>query len=280
MKTMGMVLGLAALGAVGTSCHFAEPVIQPIAQCVGYMEFNYWYEVSPPTLTVCTSGEVPGVLQFKGPDGTPVPGGGQIEAPGCLTLPIPPSAATVDWVQAPRDGGDEGGTNLVAPPQLPGSVAAGVLHGFVEHGAGEYVFGCAPLKGLAAGISRMYEVAAMATSLAEAQSLVSPAIYHGAGSALPPGVTVHYTIEAEQEGQALVIRSSLVDGFDRFEVAIDGQTVADSSTGLNVEVTHPGARWTTVVATLPLSLLSETMDLTLRQQGEHDPSELQMSIDF
>jgi hypothetical protein len=34
------------------------------------------------------------------------------------------------------------------------------------------------------------------------------------------------------------------------------------------------------VATLPLSLLSETMDLTLRQQGEHDPSELQMSIDF
>lgn len=271
MKTIGIVLGLAAIGATVWSCASEKPVIQPIQQCYGYDHWGYWIQEQPPSVKVCTDGAKPRILQFKGADGEPVPGGGVIEAPGCLEIPYPPGGVTVDWIGDPRDDDDGGmGKDLSTPTQ----------HGYVESGAHEYVFGCATLKSPPEGVARHYEIAALATSLAEAQSLVVPVAYYPTGTSLPNGVTVHYYIEAQVENGALVIRSSLVDKFDEFRVDINGQTVADVGTGQNVEVTHPSNRWTTIVATLPLSLLSESMMVELHQQGHSDPNELWIVLTF
>jgi len=280
MKTRGIVFGLAAIAATAWSCQSTKPVIQPIQNCFGYDDWGYWIKEEPPSVHVCTDGEKPRILQFKGTDGMPVPGGGMIDAPGCLTVPFPPGGVSVDWLEAPRDGGDGGGgKSLVVPPHLPGSFTAAVQD-FVPDDTQEYVFGCATLKGSLEEVARTYEIAVMATSLAEAQSIVVPIAYYPTGSPLPPGVSVHYHIEAQLQDGALVIRSSLWDKFDEFRVDINGQPVADVGTGQNVEVTHPGSRWTTIVATLPLSLLSESMLVELHQQGHTDPNELWRVLSF
>ena len=267
------VIGLAALG-----CSTFEPVLYPQSHCAGYGGFGYWFEAEPNHFTLCTDGSVPVTIQFKDAEGHPVDGGGTGSAPGCATYWWPPNAAFADWFEMPRDG--DGGEELLVMAPPPGSPGAAVVTGFLPAGAQEYVFGCTTLKAAATDVARTYEVAAMATSLAEAQALVNPLIYHGAGGNVPEGVEVHFDIEAELVGLAVEIRSSLHGRFDDFRVDVEGQTVADLGSGLNVQVTHPGGRWTTVVATIPLSQLSNDTDVTVSQQANGDPSPLVLSVDF
>ena len=271
MKTLGIVLGLAATGALAWSCQSTHPVIEPIQHCFGYEHWGYWIKKEPPSVHVCTDGNQPRIVQFKGADGAPVPGGGVLDAPGCLNLPFPPGGVSIDWLEIPRDEneGEVGEKLLVA-----------ASHGDVQFGAQEYVFGCAPLKVALNDMGRTYEISALATSLAEAEALVMPVAYFPTGSSLPPNVTVHYHIETQLEDGALVIRSSLADKFDEFKVDVNGQRVADIASGLNVEVTHPGNRWTTIVATLPLDMLSDEMMVELDQQGTSDPNPYWLVLTF
>ena len=273
---VGGALGAAWLVALG--CGIFEPVIQPTTQCAGYAEFGYWYKNEPNQFSLCVDGSVPVTVEFKGADGQPVPGGGGIDAPGWATYPWPADAVSADWYR-PEDE-DRGGEELLTVLPFAGSMGAAVPAGWLPAGAKEYVFGCSTLKVKPTDVARSYEYGVLASSLAQAQALVSPLIYHGVGGNLPPGVTVHYDIEAELVGLALEIRSSLHGRFDHFHVDINGQPVADLGTGLNVQVTHPGSRWMTVTATIPLSQLSEQMDLTLVQQAEGDPSEFQLTTAF
>jgi len=269
------LIGATWLAALG--CSVFEPVLQPETDCIAYDVTGYWSKTEPNQFTFCSDGSVPVTIQFKDAEGQPMGGGGTGDAPGCATYPVPPGATYTDWFEAPRD---EGGGELlvVAPP--PGSPGAAVVTGALPAGAQEYVFGCTTLKAAATDVARSYEVAAMATSLAEAQALVSPLIYHGAGGSVPLGVAVHYDIEAELVGLAVEIRSSLHGDFDHFKVDVDGQTVANLGSGLNVQVSHPGARWTTIVATIPLSQFSDDSDVTLVQQADGDPNPLVRSLDF
>ena len=271
MKILGIVLGLAAIAAVVPSCHSTKPVIQPVQDCFGYEKWGYWTYEAPPSVTVCTDGSKPRILQFKGADGVPVPGGGFIQAPGCLNIPYPPGGVSVDWLETPR----EEGQHVIGEKLL-----TAVSHGDIQAGAGEYVFGCAPLKASSDDIARTYEIAVQATSLAEAEALVMPVAYFPTASSLPPNVTVHFHLETQLENGAVVIRSSLADKFDVFQIDVNGQRVADLASGLNVEVTHPGNRWTMVVATLPLDLLSESMMVELEQKGHSDPNELWKVLTF
>ena len=276
----GMAVGAAVIGATwfaALGCSVIKPTVQPMTECVAWQGSGYWYKTEPNQFTLCTDGTVPVTIQFKGPDGEPVDGGGTGDAPGCATYPWPPGAATADWIKVPRDEG--GGEELLVAP-MPGSPGAAVLAGALPSGAQEYVFGCTTVKAAATDVARTYEVAAMATSLAEAQALVSPLIYHGAGGNLPLGVEVHYDIEAELVGLAVEIRSSLHGGFDEFRVDVEGQTVANLTSGLNVQVSHPGARWTTIVATIPLSQFSDDTDVTLVQQADGETDPLVLSLDF
>jgi hypothetical protein len=270
------VIGAAWLAALG--CALIEPVpIEPRSECYAYGGAGYWYESEPNTFTLCTDGSVPVTIQFKDEAGQPVDGGGTGDAPGCATYVVPPDAKYTDWVQAPRD---DGGEELLVVLPMPGSAGTAVAAGALPAGAQEYVFGCAALKAKATDVARTYEVAAMATSLAEAQALVSPLIYHGVGGNVPFDVSVHFDIEVELVGLAVEIRSSLHGHFDDFRVDVEGQTVADLGSGLNVQVSHPGSRWTTVVATIPLTQLSDDTDLTLVQQAHGDPDPLVLSLDF
>ena len=272
MKTIGIALGLAAIGAWALSCTTTPPVIEPTTDCYGYGTWGYWNSAEPPSVTVCTDGTKARILQFKGADGQPVPGGGLIAAPGCLNVPYPPGGVTFDWLEKPREeGGEVEIKSLLVPPHV---------QDYVHDSAQEYVFGCAPLKADPIEGARTYEISVLATSLAEAQALVVPVAYFPTGSSLPNGMAVHFHIEAHIENGALVIRSSLADTFDEFRIEINGVTVADIASGLNVEVTHPGGRWTQIVATLPQSLLWESMNLVLHQQGHNDPNEFWKALVF
>lgn len=270
------VIGATWLAALGCSMVWPE-VKQPTTECVTYAGAGYWYKAEPSQFTYCSDGSVAVTIQFKGEDGDPLGGGGTADAPGCATYSVPPDAKYVDYFRAPRD---EGGSEelLVAP--MPGSPGAAVLAGALPSGAQEYVFGCTTVKAAATDVARTYEVAALAASLAEAQALVSPLIYHGAGGNLPLGVEVHYDIVAELVGLAVEIRSSLHGGFDEFRIDVEGQTVANLASGLNVQVSHPGARWTTIVATIPLSQFSDDTDVTLVQQADGETDPLVLSLDF
>lgn len=273
----GVVSILAVAGATwaaAAGCATGEVVIQPTTDCVGYGPNGYWHKEEPPVVTVCTDGEVAGLLQFKGPGGRLVSGGGILAAPGCVSFPMPPGAVTYDWIKA------EPAVPPIQPLVFAPFLPAGLTETAFPKDSQDYTFGCAPLKAWSSETARLYEVSVLAKSLAEAQSLVNPVLYHGPGTPVPPGLTVHYYVEARLEGSALEIRSSLRDAFDSFQVDIDGQPVAELDSGLQVQVTKPGARWTTVTATIPLSQLSQTMDLSLRQQGRHDPNELNVQLDF
>jgi len=272
-----VLLGVAAMGAcwaAAPGCASGQKVIQPIMHCLGYAGWGYWQKEDPPEVTVCSDGSAEVTLQFKGQDGQPIPGGGTLNAPGCVTLPIPPAAGSFDWVRKPQVEPAE--MRLLAPIVLPVMGPGGAQH----KGGPEYVFGCSPLKSWSTQTARGYELGVQASSLAEAQSLAAPFLYHGAGAILPPEVGVHFDVEADMAGSDLVIRSSLRDEFDHFRIDVDGQPVADLGAGLNVRLVKPGARWVTVVATIPLSLLSDTMDMTLVQRGETDPDELQLMLVF
>lgn len=276
----GVTVGAAVAGAawlVASGCALFEPTIEPHSDCYGYGDAGYWYKTEPNQFTLCTDGSVPVKIEFKDENGELVDGGGTGDAPGCATYAVPPTATNVDWFKVPRD---EGGEELLVVLPMAGSAGSAVAAGMLPAGAQEYVFGCAALKAAAIDVARTYEVAVMATSLAEAQALVSPLIYHGAGGNVPLGVSVHYDIEAELVGLAVEIRSSLHGRFDEFRVDVEGQTVADLGSGLNVQVSHPGSRWTTVVATIPLSQLSNDTSLTLVQQADGDPEPLVISLGF
>jgi hypothetical protein len=279
MTTTRVLCGLAAavatvIGAMGCSST-SEPPPQPETHCYGYKDFGYWHKEEPNQVTVCTDGTKTGKLEFKDANGQPLPGGGLFSGPGCVTIPVPPAQSSIDWTAVGREG-EPLPEQLIASPLTPFAVPVGLLP---KQGT-EYVFGCSTIVAPIDSIGRWYWFEAVATSLSEAQGLVDPLLYHGVGNPLPSQVRVGYLIEAELVGFDLVIRSSLHDRFGHFRVDVEGNPVADLATGLNVQSVAAGSRWTTVTATIPISMLSETMDISIQQQGQNDPHALQMSFDY
>jgi hypothetical protein len=235
--------------------------------CLGYNQVGTWYTSDDCNATVCSDGKKASVLEFKDEDGN-VLQEVNMEAAGCVTVPIPSGTASYDWKykEPPPDG-----AIALSWPGVPGVFAGGgaSLDTYFL-GANTVTLGCVSTEVVPFKPAIAYAFRVHAPDFDAADALVAPILQSGAGTPVPPGVTVGAFVSLVHDGLTATIRSSLADRFEHYVLDIDGHVLADLEAGLEAEATTDGNGWTTVTTVLPMSLTLGGGTVTLRQKGRHD----------